>query len=280
MSTASATPRTALAPHVAADGNRSLAVTFEQMERMAATMAKSGLFGVKTADQALALMIISQAEGRHPAFAAQEYHIIQGRPSLKADTILARFQQSGGSVEWHVYTDEKVEATFSHPASPKPVKLDWTIGRAKKVVNWNDKKNKMEALTEKLNWQNYPRAMLRSRVISEGVRTCYPGVIVGIYTPEEIEDGIAELDITPTVATAAAQVAESAKNAATALTAEEREEHLKAIREAGNQELLAHAFGAGWTHAGEAKDKTAQTEFKGAYDEKKADLSRLAGLVK
>ena len=30
--------------------------------------------------------------------------------------------------------------------------------------------------------------MLRARVISEGIRTVYPGVVVGVYTPEEVSD--------------------------------------------------------------------------------------------
>ena len=47
------------------------------------------------------------------------------------------------------------------------------------------------------NWKNYPRAMLRARVISEGVRTCYPAIASGIYTPEEVGD-FTEKDITPT----------------------------------------------------------------------------------
>ncbi|MCX7689084.1 MAG: hypothetical protein N2045_14060, partial [Fimbriimonadales bacterium] len=38
------------------------------------------------------------------------------------------------------------------------------------------------------NWEKYPRAMLRARVVSEGVRTVFPGVIVGLYTPEEVRD--------------------------------------------------------------------------------------------
>jgi hypothetical protein len=30
--------------------------------------------------------------------------------------------------------------------------------------------------------------MLRARVISEGIRTVFPGVAVGVYTPEEVAD--------------------------------------------------------------------------------------------
>ena len=37
------------------------------VERMAIAIAKSGLFGAKSPEQAFALMLIAQAEGRHPA---------------------------------------------------------------------------------------------------------------------------------------------------------------------------------------------------------------------
>ena len=47
---------------------------------------------------------------------------------------------------------------------------------------------KNAGLSGKDTWKQYPRQMLRSRVISEGVRTMYPGVADGIYTPEEVQD--------------------------------------------------------------------------------------------
>ena len=75
-------------------------VPVDQIERMAISVAKSGLFGVKNPDQAMALMLIAQAEGLHPAIAARDYHIINGRPALRADAMLARFQNAGGRVEW------------------------------------------------------------------------------------------------------------------------------------------------------------------------------------
>ena len=42
-------------------------VTIGDIERMAAAVAKSGLFGVKQPEQAMALMLVAQAEGLHPA---------------------------------------------------------------------------------------------------------------------------------------------------------------------------------------------------------------------
>ena len=146
------------------------------VERMGDVWARSRMFGFKNTEEAVALMLMAQAEGNHPAKAAQEYHVIQGRPALKADAMLARFQAAGGVVEWEKVTDEVVSAYFSHPtACPKPVLVDWTMERAKTA-----------RLTGKDNWSKYPRQMLKARVISEGVRMTFPGVTVGLYTPEEV----------------------------------------------------------------------------------------------
>jgi len=151
-------------------------IPVSDIEKMANVVAKSGLFGMKTPEQAMALMLIAQADGCHPAAAAKEYHIIQGRPALKADAMLARFQQAGGRVKWMAYSDSEVSGEFSHPAGGS-VTISWTIEQAKRA-----------GLTNKDVWKQYPRQMLRSRVISEGIRTVFPGVAVGVYTVEEVED--------------------------------------------------------------------------------------------
>lgn len=151
-------------------------IPVDQIQTMAVAVVKSQLFGMKTVEQATALMLIAQAEGYHPALAARDYHIIQGRPTLKAETMMARFQQQGGKVEWKTLTDTEVTAVFSHPSGGS-ASITWTFEQAKKA-----------GLTNKDNWKNYPRAMLRARVVSEGIRTVYPGVVLGVYTPEEVQD--------------------------------------------------------------------------------------------
>lgn len=150
--------------------------SISDMERMASAIVKSSLFGVKTVDQALALMIVAAAEGKHPGSVAAEYHIIQGKASLRSDAMLARFQQSGGKVEWHDHTDTQVSATFSHPQGGS-LRVDWDMKRAKAA-----------GIDGKDNWKKYPRQMLRARVVSEGVRAVFPAVLQGLYTPEEVGD--------------------------------------------------------------------------------------------
>lgn len=152
---------------------------FGDLERMARAVAASGLFGITKPDQALSLMLVAQAEGMHPATAARDYHIIQGRPAKKADAMLRDFLSAGGKVEWHTLTDEQADATFSHPAGGS-ARIDWTFKRATTAGIANPM------------WKKYPRQMLRSRVVSEGVRTVCPGATSGMYVPEEVQDIVAE----------------------------------------------------------------------------------------
>lgn len=152
-------------------------IPISDLQIMADAIAKSGLFGIKTRDQALALMLVAQSENKHPATVASEYHIIQGRPALKADAMLARFQAAGGSVKWTDMSDERVAAVFTHPQGGS-VPIDWDMKRAT-AAQLTGKDGGM--------WKKYPRQMLRSRVISEGVRTCFPGATGGFYVPEEVQ---------------------------------------------------------------------------------------------
>ena len=152
-------------------------VPVQDIERMAIAVAKSGLFGVRTPDEAMALMLIAQAEGQHPAIAARDYHIIKGRPALRADALLARFQTAGGKVHWETYTDEQVTGVFSHPSGGS-ISVSWTVSQAREIG----------LVRPDSGWVKYPRAMLRSRCISEGIRAVYPGCAVGTYTVEEVQD--------------------------------------------------------------------------------------------
>ena len=151
-------------------------VPFQDMQQMAEVAAGSKMFGFKNTQEAMAIMLLCQAENLHPAVAMRDFHVIQGRPALKADAMLARFQQAGGKVEWKEYTDEKVTGVFSHPQGGT-LELSWTLAKAKAI-----------GIASKDNWKNYPRAMLRARVVSEGIRSVYPGCVVGVYTPEEVQD--------------------------------------------------------------------------------------------
>jgi len=151
-------------------------VPMADIQKMAQVAADSKMFGFKNQAEAMAIMLLCQAEDMHPAIAMRDYHVIQGRPALKSDAMLARFQTSGGKVNWTSYTDDVVTGVFSHPQGGD-VSISWTMEMAHRL-----------GFTKKENWRNYPRAMLRARCISEGIRTVFPACVAGVYTPEEVAD--------------------------------------------------------------------------------------------
>ena len=165
-------------------------VPMADIQKMAKVAADSKMFGFKNEAEAMAIMLLCQAEDMHPAIAMRDYHVIQGRPALKSDAMLARFQTSGGKVNWTSYTDEVVTGVFSHPQGGD-VSISWTMEMAHRL-----------GFTKKENWRNYPRAMLRARCISEGIRTVFPACVAGVYTPEEVQDfapakGAKVVDVVP-----------------------------------------------------------------------------------
>lgn len=150
-------------------------VPYTELEKMSKALGYNKMFG-KTAEDLLPLMLIAQAEGKHPAIAAQEYDIIQGRPAINSKSALARFQHAGGCIQWNERTDTRAAATFSHPQGGT-LEVAWTIERAKQAQ-----------LTGKDNWKKYPAQMLSSRVVAEGVRAVFPACLSGMYTTEEVQD--------------------------------------------------------------------------------------------
>lgn len=150
-------------------------MTIPEVERVALAIAKGGLFGSNDPNAVLTLCLLAQAEGQHPAVVFRDYHIIKGKPAKKADAMLRDFVSAGGKVEWHKLDNDSADATFSHPGGGT-VRIDWTMERARQA-----------GLTTDM-WRKYPRQMLRSRVISEGVRTVYPGATSGLYEVGEVQD--------------------------------------------------------------------------------------------
>ena len=165
-------------------------VPIAEIKELANSVAASGFFpAFKNPQQALVLMMMAQVEGCHPMQAVQRYDVIQGKPAKKADAMLADFQQRGGTVTWTEYTDEAVEAEFMAKGMAKPCRVRWTYQQAIDA-----------GLTGKPTWKQFKRQMLKARVISEGVRISDPGVVAGLYTPEEVQD----FDAGPARRTAAA----------------------------------------------------------------------------
>lgn len=124
--------------------------------------------------------------GIHPMAALTGVHIIEGKPSISANLMGGLVRKAGhkirvqvtGSVEGN---DLAAKATLIREDDPDfEFVVVWTLGDAERAGLWPGKANS--------NWQKYPKAMLKARVISEVVREGAPDVLMGgnVYTPEEL----------------------------------------------------------------------------------------------
>jgi len=156
---------------------QAVAMPLSEMREIAKIAASSGLFGAKNETQIIALMLLSQAKGIHPMLALERYDIIQNVPAMKSKTILALFQEAGGTVEWTEATETKCTGIFSHP-SGGTTSVTWTIEMARKAG----------LIKPGGAWEKHPRPMLRCRCVTEGVNRILPGVTLGIATTEDVSD--------------------------------------------------------------------------------------------
>jgi hypothetical protein len=240
-------------------------VPYDQMERMAHSLVKSRMFGLENVDQAMSLMAIAQSEGRHPATIARDFHIIEGKPAKKPEAMLRDFVAGGGRVEWHALDDTVADATFSHPAGGT-VRITWDMPRAMNA-GLLGRKGDM--------YKKYPRAMLRSRTVSEGIRSVGPFATSGVYTPDEVRDMAVEatmsndLDPQPEIKDVSPGRPGQPRKLAEGVVAD----HLAAIDAAADLEALKRAFQAAYTAAKQVGDFSAVETFERKKDARKRDLT-------
>lgn len=151
--------------------------TFSNFEAISRKAAMSNFLGTRNENEVFTLLMLAQAEGKNPIQASMDYVIIQGRPALKSQAILVRFQKSGGKIEYLRRDDIECKIKFSHPQGGQLI-VSWTMETAKQAgLNLN-----------RDNWKKYPRQMLAARCIAEGVRALYPACLDGLYVAEEVQD--------------------------------------------------------------------------------------------
>jgi len=150
-------------------------VPFKEIQTMATSVAKSGMFGLKSIEQATTLMMIAQAEGIHPIQAVQMYSVIQGMPALKTTEMVARYMRSGGVIEWLETTDKIAKAKFTFNGNELIYEYTWADATKAQLVG-------------KDNWKRMPKEMLRARCSSSGIRMSNPACLNNMYSVEEAQD--------------------------------------------------------------------------------------------
>lgn len=181
-----------LAVSVSACGGESYAAlvnSMDALDRLGETIAYSGMFGAKNKEQGRILALQCVTEKKAPLELAKNYHLIEGKLSMRADAMLAGYRQRGGKVQWQQFDDKAAKARWIYDGND--LVLSYTLEDAVKAGAWPAKPGS--------NWAKFPAAMLRARLISTAVRMLAPEVNCGMYVPEELDSGTVVVDATPTV---------------------------------------------------------------------------------
>lgn len=163
----------------------STVVNWDDELKGATMLVKSGLTpkDINRPEAALFVILAGRDMGLSPVQSLRSIRIIQGKLELSADIQLGKFHERGGRSQWLKLTDEAVELKLMAPWSIEPHVSTFTITDAKRA-----------GLMSSQTWQKYPKAMLRSRAITQGLKDI--GFILGsgVYAPGEISGGEVIID--------------------------------------------------------------------------------------
>lgn len=150
--------------------------------RHASRLAKSGLvpdsLKGKPEDVMIVLMM-GRRLGLEPDQSIQAIHVVKGKPVLSADLIVAQCLKHPSVCRYFVPTllsSERVEYSTQRTNAPVSTQMVYTMEDAKRA-----------GLTGKDTWKANPMDMLRARCASKLARAVYPDLVLGLYTPEEMD---------------------------------------------------------------------------------------------
>jgi hypothetical protein len=149
--------------------------SWDQKMKFAETLVKTGFLpkAITTPAQALAIILTGQELDIPPMHSLRSIHVIEGKPTLSSELMLALMLRGGVVCTWLESDDQR--ATLRAKRGNTEFTGTFELEDAKRAK-----------LTGKIGWQFYPEAMLRARVIALVARVVAPDLIAGLYTPEEL----------------------------------------------------------------------------------------------
>ena len=154
----------------------------EACAKMGEWLAKSGMFGCKSVEQGQVLALACMSERKNPIQIMREYHMIDGKLSMRADAMLAGLKKNGGKYKVVKRDSEAAIIEITVDGDTQQFSLTWAEAQHEPFVFGSGGKIKTNWATPRARMQ-----MLWARAVSDGVRTMDPTVVAGTYTPEELD---------------------------------------------------------------------------------------------
>jgi hypothetical protein len=158
----------------------------EQMMKIADKLAQSGFLPMRlnTPGKVLATIMTGRELGLPPMLSTRSIRIMKdtGLPIISADVLLGAFKRMGGRAIFTTLTDTQAVLELRHPNGDTHTE-SFTIGDARRA-GLLDKRGADDGN----NWQKYPKAMLRSRCITAGLKSVGWEPAAGMYDADEAEE--------------------------------------------------------------------------------------------
>lgn len=126
----------------------------------------------------LIVLLTGHELGLQPMQAIRSINVVQGKPVMAADLMVALCLKNREVCEY-VRLVEESDKAVSYEAKRRgsePVRMTYTMADAAQA-----------GLAGKQNWKLHPKAMLRARCSSAIVRAVFPDLFMGCYDPDEAQ---------------------------------------------------------------------------------------------
>ena len=152
--------------------------TLDDVARLAKIAADSGLARVRTPAECAVILMTGAELGLSPMQSLRGIYVVEGRPTLAADTMVAVIRRSGVCALWRTVesTAERCTIEAKRTDDERTQSKTWTMADATRA-----------GLAQKNIWKQYPAQMLRHRCAADLARELFSDVVLGLYDPEEID---------------------------------------------------------------------------------------------
>jgi hypothetical protein len=146
---------------VATVGPRAVVVDWTRELDGARMLMKSGLLPkeIKSPEAALFIILAGRDLGLSAVQSLRSIYVIQGKIEVAADMQLGLFHRAGGKSQWAALTNDRAVLILHAPWLVEPHTETFSLDDAKRAKLGGE------------NWLKWPKAMLRSRAITAGLKS-------------------------------------------------------------------------------------------------------------
>lgn len=149
-------------------------LSFSDLCAMGEKLVKTGFLPehIRTGPQVAAIIMTGRELGMSAMRAVRSLHLVKGKVIEDAASQLSRFKACGGRAKFTALDETKAVLWLRHPNGDEHTET-FTIDDAKRAQLAGG------------NWSKHPKAMLRSRAITSGLKSIGWEGAIGAYDPDE-----------------------------------------------------------------------------------------------